>query len=106
MNRPLDQKLFPAIEPCAGPAQLRPKAMAMAMAMAMIKELPGICQPVTLRCIRLRRLIHPFAHRRRRTAYLALMPGLLSAADVGCHNHSVDALSLGRTHIANESVAG
>lgn len=49
---------------------------------------------------------HPFGHRGPTTARLASRAGLKSAADVGGHNRPVEALSLGRTHMANEGVAG
>jgi peptidoglycan/xylan/chitin deacetylase (PgdA/CDA1 family) len=53
-----------------------------------------------------RAFAHPFGHRGPRTAFIAAKIGLQSAADVGGHNRPIDALRLGRTHVANESVAG
>ncbi|HJP68913.1 MAG TPA: polysaccharide deacetylase family protein, partial [Sphingomicrobium sp.] len=53
-----------------------------------------------------RAFAHPFGHRGSTTASLASKLGLKSAADVGGYNHPIDPLSLGRTHMTNESVAG
>jgi peptidoglycan/xylan/chitin deacetylase (PgdA/CDA1 family) len=53
-----------------------------------------------------RAFAHPFGHRGRTTASIAAKVGLNSAAEVGGHNRPVDPLRLGRTHVANESVAG
>lgn len=49
---------------------------------------------------------HPFGHRAPTTAAIAAEVGLHSAADVGGRNRPLNALSLGRIHVANESVAG
>lgn len=49
---------------------------------------------------------HPFGHKGPMTAQLAAHAGLTTAADVGGYNHPVSPLSLGRTHLSNESVPG
>lgn len=49
---------------------------------------------------------HPFGHRGPTTASIASTLGLSSAADVGGYNCPVQPLSLGRTHMANEPIAG
>ena len=53
-----------------------------------------------------RAFAHPFGHRGPATAQLAARAGLGSVAEVGGHNAPISALRLGRTHLANESVAG
>ena len=49
---------------------------------------------------------HPFGHKGPTTARLVGEAGLRTAANVGGHNYPVTPLSLGRTHLSNESVAG
>jgi peptidoglycan/xylan/chitin deacetylase (PgdA/CDA1 family) len=49
---------------------------------------------------------HPFGHKGPTTAQLAADVGLKAAVDVGGYNRPVVPLSLGRTHLSNESVAG
>lgn len=52
-----------------------------------------------------RTFAHPFGHHGPATARLASQAGLESVAEVGGYNSPVSPLNLGRTHIANESVA-
>lgn len=49
---------------------------------------------------------HPFGHKGPTTARLVSQAGLTTAANVGGYNRPVSRLSLGRTHISNESVRG
>ena len=49
---------------------------------------------------------HPFGHKGPTTARLVGEAGLSTAADVGGYNRPVSPLSLGRTHLSNESVPG
>lgn len=49
---------------------------------------------------------HPFGHKGPTTAKLASEAGLTTPADVGGYNRPVSPLSLGRTHLSNESVPG
>jgi peptidoglycan/xylan/chitin deacetylase (PgdA/CDA1 family) len=53
-----------------------------------------------------RAFAHPFGHHGSTTSRIASGVGLSSAADVGGYNRPVQALSLGRTHMANEGVPG
>ena len=53
-----------------------------------------------------RSFAHPFGHRGPTTAAIASKAGLSSAANVGGHNRPIEPLSLGRTHLANDPVAG
>lgn len=55
---------------------------------------------------RVRSFAHPFGHHGATTADLAARARLESVAEVGGYNRPVSALQLGRTHLANESVAG
>lgn len=54
---------------------------------------------------RVRSFAHPFGHHGAATAELASRARLESVAEVGGYNRPVSALQLGRTHLADESVA-
>lgn len=71
-----------------------------------LAELQGAQKELEEHLPQVRHFAHPFGHRGPTTASLASKSGLLSAADVGGYNYPVNPLKVGRTHMANESVAG